>query len=113
MCSALEQELKLRFFTGYQDYLRRRFQNDFSKWPNEMKYYLPKGEYTENTIFTIGSLPAIFGSRQRDPKTGNRYYNPKMNVSDAEKILLNEYIKTIINITGTDIQTFLNAMCLV
>ena len=101
-CSALEQELKLRFFTGYKAYLRQKFQSDYSKWPKSMKYE----ERTENNTFSIGKLPAIFGSKQRNEKTGERQYNSKMGVSDYERNLLNDYIKTIVDVEGKDIEAF-------
>ena len=99
--SALEKELKLRFFDGYKAYLRNRFKRDFSKWPKSMTI---NGK-AENSLFTIGSLPAIFGNRQRD-YNGNRFYNQKMIVTPAEKALLNDYLKTILYYSNDDIDTF-------
>lgn len=105
-CSALEQELKLRFFIGYKEYLKGKFRNDYSNWPSSMRYTRPNGSLTENATFTIGSMPAIFGSKQRNEETGKRFDNKKMSVTPEEKALLNEYIKTIMNDKGTDIQAF-------
>lgn len=105
-CSALEQELKLRFFVGYKEYLKGKFRNDYSKWPSSMRYTRSNGSLTENTTFTIGSMPAIFGSKQRNEETGKRFDNKKMSVSPEEKALLNEYLKTIMNDKGMDIQAF-------
>ena len=102
ICSALEQELKLRFFTGYKAYLRQRFQDDFSRWPKSMKYE----DRTENNTFSIGKLPAIFGSKQRNDETGERKYKAKMRISEYERNLLNDYIKTIIDVEGKDIEAF-------
>ncbi len=99
--SALENELKLRFFNGYQAYLRKQFKNDFSKWPRSMVY----DGRVENTVFTIGSLPGIFGSQQRG-ENGKRFYNKKMSVTPAEKELLNDYLKTILYYGNDDINTF-------
>ena len=99
--SALENELKLRFFDGYQAYLRNRFKSDFSKWPKSMVY----DGRTENTVFTIGSLPGIFGSRQRGDN-GKRFFNKKMSVTPAEKALLDEYLKTILYRSDDDINVF-------
>lgn len=105
-CSALEQELKLRFFIGYKEYLRGKFRNDYSKWPSSMRYTRKNGSLTENTTFTIGNMPAIFGSKQRNEETGKRFDNKNMSVTPEEKALLNEYLKTIMNDKGTDIQAF-------
>lgn len=99
--SALELELRLRFFDGYKAYLRNRFKGDYTKWPRSMVY----DGRTENSLFTIGSLPGIFGSRQRD-NNGKRFYNKKMYVTPAEKNLLNDYLKTILYSSGDDIDTF-------
>ncbi len=105
-CSALEQELKLRFFIGYKEYLKGKFRNDYSKWPSSMRYTRKNGSLTENTTFTIGNMPAIFGSKQRNEETGKRFDNKNMSVTPEEKALLNEYLKTIINDKGMDIQAF-------
>lgn len=105
-CSALEQELKLRFFIGYKEYLKGKFRNDYSKWPSSMRYTRKNGSWTENTTFTIGNMPAIFGSKQRNEETGKRFDNKKMSVTPEEKALLNEYLKTIMNDKGMDLQAF-------
>lgn len=105
-CSALEQELKLRFFTGYKAFLKGKFEDDFSKWPRSMKFRLNNGNYTENSQFSIGKLPGIFGTQHRNEKTGVRYYKTDAFVSDEEKGLLNEYIKTISNYEGVDASVF-------
>lgn len=105
-CSALEQELKLRFFIGYKEYLKGKFRNDYSKWPSSMRYTRKNGSLTENTTFTIGNMPAIFGSKQRNEDTGKRFDNKNMSVTLEEKALLNEYLKTIMNNKGMDIQAF-------
>lgn len=105
-CSALEQELKLRFFIGYKEYLKEKFRNDYSKWPSSMRYTRKNGSLTENTTFTIGNMPAIFGSKQRNEETGKRFDNKNMSVTPEEKALLNEYLKTIMNDKGMDIQAF-------
>ena len=105
-CSALEQELKLRFFIGYKEYLKGKFRNDYSKWPSSMRYTRKNGSLTENTTFTIGNMPAIFGSKQRNEETGKRFDNKNMSVTPEEKALLNEYLKTIMNDKGMDIQAF-------
>lgn len=102
-CSALEQELKLRFFTGYQEYLKHLFKDDFTKWPTSMKYRQKDGSYIANTNFTIGSLPYIFGSKKRDDKTGKR---SETKISSNEKELLEEYIKTILNNPMESIHVF-------
>lgn len=104
-CSALEQELKLRFFIGYKEYLKVKFRNDYSKWPSSMRYTRKNGRLTENTTFTIGNMPAIFGSKQRNDE-GKRFDNKNMSVTLEEKALLNEYLKTIMNDKGMDIQAF-------
>lgn len=100
-CSGLENECKLRFFNGFKQYLRNRFKNDYSKWPKSMVF---KG-YKENTNFTIGSLPSIFGSRQRQDN-GKRIYKDELSVTKAEKDLLNEYLKTILHHSDDDINVF-------
>lgn len=109
-CSALEQELKLRFFDGYKKYLKTRFYIDYSKWPKSMKYHKKDGPYTENKVFTIGNLPYIFGSKKRDEETGKRYYDSSSDrkVTPEEKSLLNEYIKTILYDPSKDLQVFLD-----
>ena len=102
-CSALEQELKLRFFTGYQEYIKIRFGDDYMKWPESIIYHQPDGTYIPGNNFTIGSLPYIFGSKKRNDKTGKR---KKIDISSTEKKLLEEYIKTILNDQRKDIKVF-------
>jgi len=101
-CSALEQELKLRFFTGYKAYLKERFKKDYSKWPKSMLYQ----ERTENNSFTIGNLPYIFGGKKRDEQTGRRH---QLNISEEERNLLKDYIDTISRNSSGGINDFLNA----
>lgn len=101
-CSALENELKLRFFTGYKSYLLNRFKTDYVNWPKSMIY----DDRLPNERFTIGSMPAIFGSMQRDEKTGRRSYKPKMSITPEEKKLLDEYIRTILYDKNQDSRVF-------
>lgn len=107
--SALENELKLRFHTGYQKYLRSRFQNNFSRWPESMRFELKKGGFAEDKKFTLGSMPAIFGgkTRKENPKTGDMWREQK-HISITDREILDKYLHTIlVNPQEDNIDTFL------
>ena len=89
--SALENELKLRFFTGYQKYLFQNYGNPKRpEWPESMLYE-KNGVISNEKSFGIGSMNYIFN---------------KITTSDGEK--LKAYLDTIIdkNITKDSISIF-------
>lgn len=106
--SALENELKLRFHTGYQKYLRSRFQNNFSRWPESMKFRLKNGKCVNNDKFTLGSMPFIFGARVRkeNSKTGEFSRDP-VEITPADRDALNNYLHTILVNPQDSIDIFL------
>ncbi len=72
--SALENELKLRFFIGYQDYLYKKFGNPCAdKWPQSMLFRKRNGQVVKNTMFTMGSLSYIFDCIDTDKKSLQNY----------------------------------------
>lgn len=72
--SALENELKLRFFTGYQNYLYSTVGKPAPyKWPQSMLYRTYQGQYVRNKNFTLGSLPFIFNCFGDDAETLSKY----------------------------------------
>lgn len=78
--SALENELKLRFFIGYQDYLLKTYgEPSADKWPASMLFTTKKGKVVRNSEFTLGSLPYIF------------------DCSDKDRVTLEGYLKTIVD----------------
>lgn len=89
--SALENELKLRFFTGYQNYLYKNVGIPAPhKWPQSMLYKTHNGQYVRNTNFTMGSLPFVF------------------NCSDDDGEILTKYLELIFNepYKGSGVQAF-------
>lgn len=81
--SALENELKLRFFDGYQEYLIKKYGNPTKEqWPKSMLKE-KCGKIEKNDNFTIGSMPYIFG-----------VYGE---ISQSERDILNDYLKKILN----------------
>ena len=59
--SALENELKRRFFTGYQKYLFSTCGTPSDgMWPESMLFYNRQGKAVKNNNFTLGSMPYIF-----------------------------------------------------
>ncbi len=87
--SAFEKELRKRFFDQYKIYLYKNFSNNYEKWPNSMLY---KGSLS--SIFTLGSLPSIFGSVQL---SNDGLSNKKIELSNKDKELLLLYLKTFPN----------------
>lgn len=91
--SALENELKYWFFTGFQEYLIKRYGHPstlldvFKVWPEELldtKYYSYKNAKLKPTVncgdlFTLGKLPFLF-------------YNEKSRVTRKR---MKEYLDTI------------------
>ena len=97
--SALENELKLRFFDGYQDYLRGRYGTDFQRWPKAMKFYVKaKQLYKPAEVFTLGTMPSIFGgkSRVKGRYPGEIRREVKEALSPDDKAELEAYLKTIL-----------------
>jgi hypothetical protein len=64
---ALEVETTKRFFTGYKDYLRKKYWS-ISCWPYALRKRDNNGEFTENEIqeseFTLGSVVSVFGLKR-------------------------------------------------
>lgn len=107
--SALENELKLRFFVGYQDYLRGRYGTNFQRWPKAMKFYVKvKQAYKPAEIFTLGTMPLIFGgrSRIRNKYSGEIRREVKEALSPADKAELEGYLKTILIREDDGLQVF-------
>ena len=72
--SALEHELKKRFFTNYRSYLERTYGDNMDDWPLSMLYWdNSQRQYNSSTIFTLGSLPFIIGTKEG--KDGNRFWS--------------------------------------
>lgn len=106
--SALENELKLRFHTGYQKYLKSRLQNNFSRWPESMKFRLKNGRYVNNEIFTLGSMPFIFGARVRKEKSkAGEFSRDVVEITPADRDMLNNYLHTILINPQDNIDIFL------
>lgn len=97
--SALENELKLRFLDGYQEYLRKQYGTDLRRWPKSMKYYDKKEQtFKPEKIFTLGSMPKIFGGKSRlvsnNPNEIRRETKKVLSPTDRSK--LEAYFKTIL-----------------
>lgn len=72
--SALENELKLRFFIGYQDYLYKKVgKPSADKWPQSMLFTKRNGQIVKNTVFTMGSLSYIFDCIDADKESLQNY----------------------------------------
>lgn len=64
--SALENELKLRFFSGFQRYLEGSLGAPDGGWPSSMLFYNNEGKAVKNNRFTLGSLPYIINCSSED-----------------------------------------------
>lgn len=83
--SALENEIKKRFFVGYQKFLTKKYgKPSEEKWPKSMIYINSEGTVLRNNRFTLGSLGYIF----------------KCNENEAE--FLEKYLKTVVCDSDTD-----------
>lgn len=72
--SALENELKLRFFIGYQDYLLETIgRPSIGQWPRSMLFAKRNGQVVKNTEFTLGSLPYILECAGREKEILQNY----------------------------------------
>lgn len=78
--SALENELKLRLFVGFQDYLASK-QIPISNWPTLLKFYNNETKmWIRNTDFTLGKLSWLLYPENK-----------------SERPIVNEYLKTILH----------------
>lgn len=74
--SAFENELKRRFFTGYQKFLTTNYGSPADgNWPESMVFYNKQGKAIKNNNFTLGSLPYIFDCAGDDADKLNEYMN--------------------------------------
>lgn len=61
--TALENELKLRFFYGYQSYLQERFGNPSEEYWPKVLLYINRGIIIKSSVFELGALPYIVGEK--------------------------------------------------
>lgn len=82
--SALENEIKIRLFSKYQDYLSKKCGVPSKEtWPQSMIYVRQDGKILKNRNFTLGSVPYILGYKSQ--------------LSENDETILDCYIKTILN----------------
>lgn len=86
--TALENELSIRFYQGYKEYLRKK-NIQVSLWPKSL---LKKNKQKETEFFTLGNLPFILGGKSLDEKSGEKRI---CKMSERDRQLLEEYLKTI------------------
>ena len=92
--SALENELKLRFFLGYQDYLLKTHGDPSKeKWPESMLFTTKKGKVVKNTEFSMGSLPYIFNCTGTDRDNLEAYLKTIMSDQHRDKGISYFYYK--------------------
>lgn len=92
--SALENELKLRFFSGYQNYLYKAVGKPSSEtWPQSMLFTKRSGQVVKNTEFTMGSLPYIFGCAELERECLNTYLQTIMGEQYKDKGISYFYLK--------------------
>lgn len=91
--TALENELKIRFFDGYKAFLRRQkgYSKDFSKWPKAVKYQKSAHCFVENRNFFLSTMPIIFGGDKRE-ENGDR---KPVGFNEQDEQVLDSYLKTI------------------